>query len=101
MTETETIIAPIHPGEILLEEFLEPMGISAYRLAHDITVPLTRITAILAGNRAITPDTALRLARYFGTSERFFLNLQVNYDMKVAKQAFGERIKDEVHPRAA
>jgi addiction module HigA family antidote len=92
---------PIHPGEILREEFLEPMGLSAYRLAKDINVPLTRITAILEGKRAVTADTALRLSRYFGMSERFWSNLQANYDIEVAKDALGSRLDTEVRPRAA
>lgn len=93
--------APIHPGEILREEFLEPMDISAYRLAKDINVPLTRITAILNGERAITADTALRLSRYFGLSEKFWINLQSNYDLEVAKDSLGSRLDIEVRPRAA
>jgi len=93
--------APIHPGEILREEFLEPMGISAYRLAKDISVPLTRITAILDGQRSITADTALRLSRYFGMSERFWSNLQANYDIEVAKDELGSRLETEVKKRAA
>ena len=93
--------APIHPGEILREEFLEPMNLSAYKLAKDIGVPLTRITAILDGKRAITADTALRLSRYFGMSERFWVNLQANYELKVAKSELGNRLETEVRPRAA
>jgi addiction module HigA family antidote len=93
--------APIHPGEILREEFLEPMDISAYRLAKDINVPLTRITAILNGERAVTADTALRLSRYFGVSEKFWINLQANYDIEVAKDSLGARLESEVKPRAA
>jgi len=93
--------APIYPGEILREEFLEPMDISAYRLAKDINVPLTRITAILNGERAITADTALRLSRYFGLSEKFWINLQSNYDREVAKDSLGTRLDTEVRPRAA
>jgi antitoxin HigA-1 len=92
---------PVHPGEILREEFLVPMGISAYRLAKDISVPQTRIAAILAGERAITPDTALRLSRYFGMSERFWSTLQANYDLEVARDALGKRLEEEVTPRAA
>jgi addiction module HigA family antidote len=92
---------PVHPGEILREEFLEPMGISAYRLAKDINVPQTRIAAILAGERAITPDTALRLSHYFGMSERFWSTLQANYDLEVARDALGPRLEREVTPRAA
>jgi antitoxin HigA-1 len=85
----------------LREEFLVPMGISAYRLAKDISVPQTRIAAILAGERAITPDTALRLSRYFGMSERFWSTLQANYDLEVARDALGKRLEEEVTPRAA
>jgi addiction module HigA family antidote len=79
-------LPPIHPGEILLEEFLQPMGISEYRLAKDISVPPRRINEIVHGKRAITPDTALRLSRYFGLSERFWVNLQARYDSEVEKE---------------
>lgn len=95
-----TKLAPIHPGEILLEEYLEPMGISQYRLAKDISVPPRRINEIVHGIRAITADTALRLARYFGTSERFWLNLQTRYDLEVEKDRLGARLKKEVLSRA-
>ena len=88
--------APIHPGEILREEFLEPMGITAYRLSKDISVPPTKITAILEGRRAISADTALRLSRYFGLSERFWSNLQANYDLDLAKDSLGDRLDREV-----
>lgn len=93
--------APIHPGETLREEFLEPMGLSAYRLARDIGVPLTRITAILDGKRAITADTALRLSRFFGLSERFWIDLQAGHDLALAKAALGARLDTEVRPLAA
>jgi addiction module HigA family antidote len=89
-------MAPIHPGEILAEEFLEPLEISQYRLANDISVPPRRINEIVHGKRAITADTALRLARYFGTSERFWLNLQGHYDLEVEKDRLGARLKKEV-----
>ena len=92
---------PIHPGEILREEFLEPMGITPYRLAKDIKVPQTRIAAILAGERSVTPDTALRLSRYFGMSERFWSTLQANYDLEIARDELGQRLEEEVKPRAA
>ncbi len=92
---------PIHPGEILLEEFLKPMGISQYRLAKDIGVPPRRINEIVHGKRAISADTALRLARYFGVSERFWMNLQVRYDLEVKKQQLGERLVQEVRVLAA
>jgi antitoxin HigA-1 len=89
-------LPPIHPGEILLEEFLEPMGISQYRLAKDISVPPRRINEIVLGKRAITPDTALRLSRYFGLSERFWLNLQTRYDIEVEKDRLQNRLDREV-----
>ena len=93
-------LAPIHPGEILLEEFLEPLEISQYRVAKDISVPPRRINEIVHGLRAITADTALRLARYFGTSERFWLNLQTGYDLDVQRDRLGDRLEAEVLPRA-
>lgn len=92
--------APIHPGEILLSEFLEPMKLSQYRLAKDISVPPRRINEIVHGARSITADTALRLSRYFGTSERFWLNLQARYDLEVEKDRLGERLDREVLRRA-
>jgi addiction module HigA family antidote len=92
----EQRLPPIHPGEILLEEFLEPMGISQYRLAKDISVPARRINEIVQGKRAITPDTALRLSRYFGLSERFWLNLQTRYDLEVEKDRLADRLELEV-----
>jgi addiction module HigA family antidote len=95
-----TKLAPIHPGEILLEEFLEPLDISQYRLAKDISVPPRRINEIVHGTRSITADTALRLARYFGTSERFWLNLQTRHDLEVEKDRLGTRLKKEVLRRA-
>lgn len=87
---------PIHPGEILLEEFLEPMELSQYRLAKDISVPARRINEIVHGKRAITADTALRLARYFGTSERFWMNLQIRHDLEVEKEKLKGRLVREV-----
>lgn len=87
---------PIHPGEILLLEFLEPMRISQYRVAKDISVPPRRINEIVHGKRAISADTALRLARYFGTSERFWLNLQTRYDLEVVKERLAGRLAEEV-----
>ncbi len=88
---------PIHPGEILLEEFLIPMGISQYRLAKDISVPPRRINEIVHGKRAISADTALRLSRFFGTTERFWMNLQSRYDLEVEKDKLGARLDEEVH----
>ncbi len=90
-------LAPIHPGEVLLEEFLKPMGISQYRLAKEISVPPRRINEIVHGTRAITANTGLRLSRYFGTSERFWLNLQVRYDIEVQKDRLGDLLDTEVH----
>lgn len=90
----------IHPGEILLEEFLNPLGVSQYRLAKDISVPPRRINEIVHGQRSITADTALRLARYFGTSERFWLNLQSRYDLEVEKERLGRRLEREVAVRS-
>jgi addiction module antidote protein, HigA family len=89
-------LAPIHPGEVLLEEFLNPLRVSQYRLASDISVSPRRINEIVHGKRAITAGTALRLARYFGTSERFWLNLQARYDLEVEKDRLGGRLKKEV-----
>ena len=90
-------LAPIHPGEILLEEFLRPMNISQYKLSKDINVPARRINEIVHGVRAITPDTALRLSRYFGLSERFWINLQTRYDLEVEKDHLQNRLDKEVH----
>ena len=95
-----TTLAPVHPGEVLLDEFLEPLGISQYRLAKDISVPPRRINEIVHGKRAVTADTALRLARYFGTSDRFWLNLQASYDLDVEREKLGDRLEAEVLPRA-
>jgi addiction module HigA family antidote len=89
---------PIHPGEILQEEVLEPMGISQYRLAKDVSVPPRRINEIVHGKRAISADTALRLARYFGMEAQFWLNLQSRYDLEVAEEALQGRLEKEVHP---
>jgi addiction module HigA family antidote len=94
-------LAPIHPGEVLLEEFLSPMGISQYRLAKEINVPPRRINEIVHGIRAVTADTALRLSRYFGTSERFWLNLQTRYDIEIQKDHLGDTLDREVHALAA
>jgi addiction module HigA family antidote len=94
-------LPPIHPGEILFEEFLEPMGISQYRLAKDISVPPRRINEIVLGKRAITPDTALRLSRYFGLSERFWINLQTRYDIEMEKDRLQNRLEREVQVYSA
>lgn len=86
-------IAPIHPGEVLLEEFLEPLGVTQHRLAVSIGVPPRRINEIVHGRRRITADTALRLARYFGTTDRFWLNLQTRFDLEVEKDNLGDKLE--------
>ena len=87
---------PVHPGEVLLEEFMRPLGLTQYRVAKDIAVHPRRINEIVHGNRSVTADTALRLSRYFGNSERFWMNLQAGYDLEVEKDRLGERLSDEV-----
>ena len=89
-------MAPVHPGEILLEEFLKPMGISQYRLAKETSMPPRRVNEIAQGKRSITANTALRLARYFGTTDRFWLNLQARYDLEIEKDRLGTRLAKEV-----
>lgn len=95
---TKRDFPPIHPGEILVTEFLEPMGVTQYRLAKDIGVTARRINEIVHGRRSITADTALRLGRFFGMEAQFWLNLQTHYDMEVAKEALADRLDKEVHP---
>lgn len=94
-------LAPVHPGEVLMEEFMEPLGISQYPLAKDTDVPPRRINEIVHGKRRICADTALRLARHFGTSERFWLNLQTQYDLDVERDRLGTRLDTEVTPHAS
>jgi antitoxin HigA-1 len=94
-------LPPIHPGEVLLEEFLKPLGISQYQLAKDISVPARRINEIVHAKRAISANTALRLARYFSLSEQFWLNLQVRYDLEVEKDRFAHRLESEVRVHTA
>ncbi len=89
-------LPPIHPGEILIEEFLKPMGISQYRLAKDISVPPRRINEIVHGKRSISADTALRLGRFFGISPQFWLNLQTRFDLEVTEDLLAERLEKEV-----
>ena len=96
----DMVMAPVHPGEILLEEFLRPLGVSQYRLAKAIDVPARRINEIVHGQRRITADTALRLSRYFGTSERFWLNLQARYDLESEKDRLGAEL-DGIRPLSA
>lgn len=97
---TETAMPPVHPGEILLEEFLNPLGVSQYQLAKELSVPPRRINEIVHGQRRITADTALRLARYFGTSERFWMNLQARYDLEAEKDRLGAAL-DDIRPLSA
>jgi addiction module HigA family antidote len=89
-------LPPVHPGEILQEEFLSPLGVSQYRLAKETSVPPRRINEIVRGSRSISADTALRLGRYFSTSEQFWLNLQAHYDLEVQKDRLGDRLRREV-----
>jgi addiction module HigA family antidote len=101
MTNEKRIYPPIHPGKVLELEFLEPLGMSAYKLAQEIKAPAPRVYDIVRGKRAISADSALRLARFFGTSERFWLNLQTRYDLEVEKDRVGESIEREVRPLAS
>jgi addiction module HigA family antidote len=98
---TEGRLAPVHPGEVLLEEFLKPLGLSQNRLALNITVPPRRINEIVLGKRRITAETALRLGRYFDTTPQFWLGLQADYDLDIASDELGERLSREVHSRGA
>ena len=93
-------LPPVHPGDVLRHDFLEPLGLTAHALALALRVPANRIGTILAGERAVTAETALRLARHFGTSAGFWLNLQKAYELEVAERAAGARIRAEVLPRA-
>ncbi|HEX9355158.1 MAG TPA: HigA family addiction module antitoxin [Streptosporangiaceae bacterium] len=97
---TDTIMPPVHPGEILLTEFLEPLGVSQYQLAKAVDVPARRINEIVHGQRRISAGTALRLARYFGTSERFWMNLQARYDLEIEKDRLGTAL-DGIQPLSA
>jgi addiction module HigA family antidote len=101
MTAKQGLLEPIHPGEILLEEFMKPLGISINRLARDIAVLPGRISAIVNGKRAITADTAMRLGRYFGTSPEVWMGLQTDYELRVAKRTIGPEIEKRVHRHAA
>ena len=98
MAKAQKLLAPIHPGEILRAEFLEPLKLSMNRLALDLRVPVTRIAEIVHERRGVTPDTALRLGRYFNTSARFWLNAQSSYDLEVAQNALQSAIEREVRP---
>src|ERR1700681_171227 len=98
MAKSQKPLPPIHPGEILRADFMEPVGLSMNRLALDLRVPVTRISEIVHERRGVTPDTALRLARYFSTSAGFWLNLQSAYDLEVAEDKLSPTIEREVHP---
>ena len=95
----EEYLPPVHPGEVLLEDFMKPLGITHYRLAQDLGVPALRISQIVHGKRAVTPDTALRLARYFGTSASVWMRLQARYDLEVAEAELAQRVAQEVKVR--
>jgi len=101
VTRSKRKLPPVHPGEVLRDDFLEPMAISQYRLAKDTAMPPRRINEIVHGNRGITADTALRLARYFGTSAAFWMNMQSRYDLEVAQDQLGDRLDREVVGRAS
>ena len=101
MPKRRTSMPPIHPGETLLEDFMKPLGLSANRLALELHVPVTRVNDIVRGRRAVTADTALRLARYFDISPQFWMNLQANYDLEMANENAGDEIRDRVKPRRA
>ena len=95
----EDRLPPVHPGEVLLEDFMKPLGLSQYRLAQELNVPALRINQIVHGKRSVTADTALRLARYFGTSANVWMRLQARYDLEVAEAALSERVQREVKVR--
>ena len=99
MDQRDKTLKPIHPGEILREEFMNPLGLTQYRLAKDISVPPRRINEIFHEKRAITADTALRLGRYFGNSARFWINLQSRYELEIAKAVLKDRLDKEVTPQ--
>jgi antitoxin HigA-1 len=101
MPEVVNPLPPIHPGEILREDVLKPLGLTAHGLARELRVPATRISEILHGRRAITADTALRLARYLGTSPQFWMNLQTSHDLRIAERSRGKQIQREVPARAS
>lgn len=101
MARRSKIMSPIHPGETLREDFLKPLGLTANRLATELFVPVTRMNDIVRGRRAITADTALRLARYFGTTPQFWVNLQTNYDLELTQDVRGSEITERIRPHRA
>ena len=98
---TDKSVKPVHPGEVIKHEVLDPLGMSVNKLAIELRVPVTRISEIVHGRRGITADTALRLARFLGTSSRFWLNLQSDYEIRMAERSFGDHIAQQVRPRVA
>lgn len=101
MAVKQKLLDPIHPGEILLEEFMKPLGISINRLARDIAVPPGRVSAIVNGKRAITADTAIRLGKYFGTTAEVWMGLQADYELRIARRRIGLEVEKRVHHHAA
>jgi antitoxin HigA-1 len=101
MTRKTKMMPPVHPGETLREDFINPLGLTANRLAMELRVPVTRVNDIVRGRRAITADTALRLARYFATTPQFWMNLQANYDLELAEDERGPEIVDRIRPHQA
>jgi addiction module HigA family antidote len=101
MAKSEKLLPPIHPGEVLREDFMKPLRLSMNKLALELHVPVTRVAEIVHERRGITPDTALRLARYFNTTPRFWLNLQAAYDLEVAQDELSRTIEREVRPASA
>lgn len=99
MARKKTSLPPVHPGEILREDLMRPLGISINRLARDLRVPVTRISEIVNSRRGISADTALRLSRYFGSTPEFWMNLQAAYDLEVAERETKREIERDVHPR--
>ena len=101
MAKKTKTMPPVHPGETLREDFLKPLGLTANRLAIELQVPVTRVNDIIRGKRAVTADTALRLARYFGTTPQFWMNFQTNYDLELAQDERGSEIADRIRPHRA
>ena len=101
MAKNTKTMQPIHPGETLREDFLKPLGLTANRLAIELRVPVTRVNDIVRGKRAVTADTALRLARFFRTTPQFWMNLQANYELELAEDAHGAEISERIRPHRA
>jgi len=101
MTKSDSLLDPIAPGEVLLEEFMKPLGISRNRLSRDLDIPVSRVSEIVRGTRSITADTALRLGRYFGTSAEMWMNLQSTYDLRVARRTTWPKAQERVRTSSA